>query len=34
MQALGARLTKVGQYGVVLMVVALLGMAVAQYATF
>ena len=31
MQALGARLAKVGQYGVALMAVALFGMAVAQY---
>jgi len=31
MQALGARLAKVGQYGVALMAVALLGMSVAQY---
>jgi uncharacterized membrane protein len=34
MQALGARLVKVGQIGVVFMVIALLGMSAARYVTF
>ncbi len=34
MQALGTRLTIVGRWGVILMIVALIGMSAAQYASF